>query len=47
MPMSVMDIGHVIVRMVLSGMFMLMRMDAICVIVSVGAVVMVVAVFVK
>ena len=49
MPMPVMDIGHVVVRMFLGGMFMLMRMDFICVrvIVSVGWVVVSVAVLVE
>ena len=49
MPMPVMNIGHVIVCMFFGGMFMLMRMDTIRVrvIMSVGGVVMSVAVFVE
>ena len=31
MPMPVMNIGHVIVLMFLGGMFMLVRVDSICV----------------
>ena len=49
MSMPVMNIGHVVVCMFLGGMFMLMRMDTIRVrvIMSVGGVVMSVAVFVE
>ena len=45
MPMSVMNIGHVV--MLISGVFMLMRMDSVHFIVSVCGVSMSVAVLVK
>ena len=49
MPMSVMDIGHVIVRMFFGGVFMLVRMGSVHVrvIVSVWMVIMSVAVLVE
>ena len=47
MPMSVMNIRHVIVRMFLGGMFMLMRMDSLHFVMSVGGVIAFMAVFVE
>ena len=45
MPMPVMNIGHVIVLMFLSGMFVLVRVDFIYIIMSMRRVVTSVAVF--
>lgn len=47
MPVPVMDIGQVVVRMFLRGMFMLMRMDSFHFIVFVGGIVVSVAVLVE
>ena len=47
MPMPVMNIGHVVVHMFLGGMLMFMRMDSIHFVVSVGEVVMSMAVLVE
>ena len=47
MPMSVMNIGHVVVHMLLFRMFMFMRMDTIHDIVRMGEIVMFVAMIVE
>ena len=47
MPMPVMNIGHVVVLMLFGEMFMLMRVDSLCIVMSMRSVIVAVAVFMK
>ena len=47
MPMPVMNIGHVVVLMLLGGMFMLMRVDSLCVVMSMRGIIVAVTVFME
>ena len=47
MSMPVMNIGHVIVLMLLGGMFMLVRVDSLCVVMSMRGIIVAVTMFME
>ena len=47
MPMPVMNVGHVVVLMLFGGMFMLMRVDSLCIVMSMRRVIVAVTVFME